>query len=73
MDERTKLTVAEIEKHKMDIYNALQEVRNIVNDNANRPPVVVEVAKPVVQNINQPDPAMLLNKKQRAILNRMYN
>jgi len=43
MDERTKLTVAEIEKHKMDIYNALQEVRNIVNDNANRQPVVVEV------------------------------
>ena len=73
MDERTKMTVAEIEKHKNDIYSALQEVRNIVNDNAKKQPTVVEIVKPVVQNINQPDPALLLNKKQRAILNRMYN
>jgi myosin heavy subunit len=73
MDERTKMTVSEIEKHKNDIYSALQEVRNIVNDNAKRQPTVVEIVKPVVQNINQPDPATLLNKKQRAILNRMYN
>jgi len=71
MDERTKMTVAEIERHKNDIYTALQEVRTIVNENAKRQPVVIE--KPVIQNLNQPDPATLLSKKQRAILNRMYN
>lgn len=72
MDERSKTTVAEIEKHKTDIYTALQEVRNIVNDSARRPPTVVEVVKPAVERINHPDPATLLSKKQRAILNRMY-
>jgi myosin heavy subunit len=72
MDERSKCTVAEIEQHKTDIYTALQEVRNIVNDNAARQPTVIEVVKPTVQPINQPDPATLLSKKQRAILNRMY-
>jgi myosin heavy subunit len=72
MDERSKCTVAEIEKHKTDIYTALQEVRNIVNDNAARQPTVIEVVKPTVHPINHPDPATLLSKKQRAILNRMY-
>lgn len=71
IDDRSRSTVNELEKHKTDVYSALQEVRNIVTETAKRPPTVVEIRQEV-QSIHQPDPATLLNKKQRAILNRMY-